>query len=92
MSDLVQGDIMAVDSYACWSYDFDGDRVLINERWPLEELVRGQIVVFLSQKTLKYSEVYGVESHRMGQPVTAAKVITPTGKIGWVMMRHLKRM
>ena len=91
--DLQQGDVFSVQSSSCWSYDFDGDRILINERWPLEELHQGMIVVGLEGRTLPYSQVFGVDpQQRWGESVQVIKVISPTGKIGWVMSRHLRHL
>lgn len=92
--DLQQGDIFTVLSDACWSYDFDGDRILINERWPLEELHSGTIVVGLEERTLPYSQVFGVDprQHIRVDSVQLVKVISPSGKIGWIMSRHLRHL
>jgi hypothetical protein len=87
-----QGDLFAVTTEACWSYDFDGDRILINERWPIEELRIGDVVVFLEQKILSYTAAYGVTHPRSGSVIPMAKIIPPSGKIGWIMMHHLKRL
>ena len=91
--DLQQGDIFSIKSNSCWSYDFDGDRILINERWPLEELRHGTIVVGLEGRTLPYSQVFGVDPRQYpGESVQLIKVISPTGKIGWVISRHLRHL
>ena len=89
---LHQGDIFFVSSRVCWSYDFDDDRILINERWPLEELSNRTIVVGLEQRTIPYSEAYGIIQHHIRADIQMIKIIPPSGKIGWVMSHHLDHL
>ena len=91
-ANIQQGDIFSIQSNSCWSYDFDGDRIIINDRWPLEELHHNTIVMALEQRTLPYSQVYGVERNRIAEDVQMIKIIPPSGKVGWVMSHHLIRL
>ena len=89
----VQGDLYSVKSDSCWSYDFDGRRILINERFPLEEIQHDTVLVAIEETTVPYSTVFGVD-HKSGidMNVPLLKVIPPSGKIGWVLSRHLRRL
>lgn len=89
---IQQGDIFSIQSNSCWSYDFDADRIIINDRWPLEELHHNTIVMALEQRMLPYSQVYGGGRNRIAEDVQMIKIIPPSGKVGWVVSHHLMRL
>ena len=90
-ANIQQGDIFSIQSSSCWSYEFDVDRIIINDRWPLEELHHNTIVMALEQRTLPYSQVYGAGA-RIAEDVQMIKIIPPSGKVGWVLSHHLIRL
>ena len=88
-----QGDLYSVVSHSCWSYDFDEGRILINERYPLEEIKQDAVLVAIEETSLPYNTVFGVDQKSdINMRVPLLKVISPSGKIGWVLMRHLRRL
>ena len=91
-ANIQQGDIFSIQSNSCWSYDFDGDGLIINERRPLEELHHNTIVLALEQRTLPYSQVDFVKHNCVAEDVQMIKIIPPSGKVGWVVSHHLMRL
>lgn len=87
-----QGDLFFVESKSCWTYEFDGSTIMLLERWPLEELFQGDIVVVLEQRMIPYNQAYSIESRIFSKDVQLVKIIPPSGKVGWLISRHLKKL
>lgn len=76
-----------VTSSYCWVHEFnDDDKLLVNERWPIEELRAGVFVLGLMERSMLHEELFG----QTGSSVRMVKVITPSGRIGWLLKSHLR--